>query len=265
METCLSQVLLTDTSSAVIVRKPTALSWDEAAALPLAFLTAITALSAPYTLLPPHSSDFQEKPAIVVLGGATPVGIYAIQIAVHLGTRVLTTCAPQDAEFVTSLGAERTIDYGVDSTRNRLLTVRPPDGFIAVVDCVGGVELLEDWSVFSALITPRTPSFKSGGCYVTVVGDGRERSLLSGALLYLWYPRMLLRSLASWVGLCPRYALVDPRQEAALLEEGVKMRNAGLLIPVDSRWEFEQAKEGFARLESGQARGQVLVRVKKET
>lgn len=173
MNTCLSQVLLADTTKAAILPKPTSMSFVEAGALPLVFATAATILSAPYTILPVTSpGSCPTTPTIVVLGGSTAVGIFAIQHAVRkLGARVITTCSSRNTDFVKSLGAELVIDYTSESVRDRLLELCPSEGFISIVDCVGGRELVSDSSVLSKLIAPRSLSYKMGGNFVTIVGD----------------------------------------------------------------------------------------------
>ncbi|KAL8283659.1 hypothetical protein RQP46_005454 [Phenoliferia psychrophenolica] len=243
METCLSQILLADVTKAAILRKPPTMSHIEAAGVPLVFLTAATTLSEPYTILPPTTST---KPTIVILGGSSAVGIFAIQYAVRkLGARVIATCSSRNADFVKSLGAEVTIDYTKESVRDRLLTLRPAEGYVSVVDCVGGVDLISDSTVFSALMTPRSPEFKAGGAYITIVGDKTDRATMGGAILYFFSPRMLLRRFWGRWGSSPRYAAVNLRPDAALLEEAVKLREEGMVIPIDSTFPFDDALKAY--------------------
>ncbi|KAK4704200.1 hypothetical protein P7C70_g2011, partial [Phenoliferia sp. Uapishka_3] len=143
METCLSEVLLTDTKKAVILPKPSTLSHTSAAAIPLVFLTALTTLSPPYTVLPtpdnsspstsndtPTTPGFPKTPTIVILGGSSAVGIFAIQLAVKIyRARVITTCSERNIEFVKGLGAEVVLDYTRENVRDRLLSLRPSEGY----------------------------------------------------------------------------------------------------------------------------------------
>lgn len=291
METCLSQVLLADTTKAAILPKPASMTWVEAAGLPLVFLTAATTLSPPCTYLPlptifnpTSAASFRPtKPTIVVLGGSSAVGIFAVQYAVRkLGARVIATCSSRNSEFVKSLGAEVTIDYTSENVRDRLLSLRPADGYsapstplsiaqahchipaVSIVDCVGGTDLISDSTVFSALVTPRSSAYRNGGIYVTIVGDKTDRSTMGGAILYYFHPRMLLRRFWGWWGSAPRYAAIDLRGEAGLLEEAVKLRADGMQIPIDSTFAFEDAAKAYEKLNEGRARGKVVVVVKEE-
>ncbi len=86
-----------------LVRKPPELSFEEAAGLPLAGLTAWQCLAA----------RLQARPGqrVLVQAGAGGVGHLAIQLARHLGAWVATTCSPRNAGFVRELGASQVVDY----------------------------------------------------------------------------------------------------------------------------------------------------------
>jgi len=84
-------------------RKPKNLTHNEAASLPLAFLTAWQALV--------DKSKLQAGERLLVQAGAGGVGTLAIQIGKHLGAHVITTCSAKNADFVRALGADEVIDY----------------------------------------------------------------------------------------------------------------------------------------------------------
>lgn len=81
---------------------PAGLSYQEAAAVPLAAMTAWQALE--------PSMPLQGK-RVLVHAGAGGVGHFAIQIAKAQGAFVATTCSGRNADFVSKLGADRAIDY----------------------------------------------------------------------------------------------------------------------------------------------------------
>lgn len=103
--------------------KPATLSFTEAAAVPIAALTAWQALQA---------TQLQAGQTILIHGGAEPVGGFAVQFAHQLGARVLATASPDDLAFVRSLGAHEAIDY--HATRFETVAHHVD----AVLDVVGG-------------------------------------------------------------------------------------------------------------------------------
>jgi NADPH2:quinone reductase len=109
--------------------KPKNLSFEEAAALPLAGLTAYQSLFEGIQLKPGET--------ILIHAGAGGVGGYAIQFAKNIGAHVITTASGKNAEYVKSLGADEVVDYGKEDFVNAIKkTYR--DGIDAVFDTVGG-------------------------------------------------------------------------------------------------------------------------------
>uniref|UniRef100_K3WJC1 Enoyl reductase (ER) domain-containing protein n=1 Tax=Globisporangium ultimum (strain ATCC 200006 / CBS 805.95 / DAOM BR144) TaxID=431595 RepID=K3WJC1_GLOUD len=84
-------------------RKPTALSFDQAAGLPLSGLTSYQALQ--------QHAKFQKGERVLILDGSSATGIFAIQIAKAVGAHVITTASTRNVEFVKSVGADQVIDY----------------------------------------------------------------------------------------------------------------------------------------------------------
>jgi NADPH:quinone reductase-like Zn-dependent oxidoreductase len=119
-----------------IARKPRSVPHAQAAALPLAALTAWQALVDHAALSPGEQ--------VLIHGGAGGVGVYGVQIAASLGARVTATDAPAHAEFVRRLGAERFIDF----TREAFDQV--VSGLDVVLDTVGGGTLRRSYGVLRA-------------------------------------------------------------------------------------------------------------------
>lgn len=82
---------------------PAGLSWEEAAALPLASLTALQALRDLGTL--------SRGKKVLINGASGGVGVYAVQLAKALGGQVTTLTSQANQEFVRALGADETLDY----------------------------------------------------------------------------------------------------------------------------------------------------------
>ena len=111
-------------TAAIIATKPDALSHVDAAALALAGLTAIISVETTLKL--------QRGETILIQGGAGGVASFAIQLAKHIGARVITTTSAPNLDYVRGLGADEVVDYKAhDFTR----TISNCD---AVFDTVGG-------------------------------------------------------------------------------------------------------------------------------
>lgn len=119
----------TVTTARTLVRTPSQLSPIEAAALPCAGITAYQALVEKLNVKPGQT--------ILVQGGAGGVGGYAIQIAVKLGLEVITTASSRNSEWVKILGATWSVDYGNESTRERIAEITNGNGVDAIIDTVG--------------------------------------------------------------------------------------------------------------------------------
>lgn len=110
--------------AAIVARKPASLSHAEAAALALTGLTALSAIE--------DTLQLKSGETILIQGGAGGVASFAIQVAKHLGARVITTARAENHPYLRALGADEVIDYSaVDFTK----AVPPCD---AVFDTVGG-------------------------------------------------------------------------------------------------------------------------------
>jgi NADPH:quinone reductase-like Zn-dependent oxidoreductase len=111
-------------TAAIVAKKPVALSHTDAAALAL---TGITALISIETTL-----QLQRGETILIQGGAGGVASVAIQIAKHIGARVITTTSAANVDYVRGLGADQVVDYTAQDF------TRVVSGCDAVFDTVGG-------------------------------------------------------------------------------------------------------------------------------
>ena len=183
-------------------------------------------------------SSIAHSGCLAVLGGSSAVGMYVLQIANQRGWKVLTTCSSRNTEFVKSMGATFVVDY---KTNDVTQTVRE-FGPAAIIDCIGG-----------------TACIGLAKRYVTIVGDKTSRDTMGGAAIYLWHPKMIVRTLLGKIGLGKSYDCVNLELRKEWLEETLNLDRSKIVI--DSTWGFDQVKEAFAKLNTGQARGKVVVRV----
>ncbi len=111
-------------TAAIIAKKPDALSHVDAAAMALTGLTALISIETTLKL--------QRGETILIQGGAGGVASVAIQLAKHIGARVITTTSAANMDYVRSLGADEIIDYSAQDF------TRVISGCDAVFDTVGG-------------------------------------------------------------------------------------------------------------------------------
>jgi NADPH:quinone reductase-like Zn-dependent oxidoreductase len=128
-------------------RKPENLSHVEAAAVPLAALTAWQGMI--------DNGGLKNGQRVLIHGGAGGVGHLAIQIAKAKGAWVATTCSKEDLDFVRSLGADQAIDYRAEKFEDRLTDID------LVYDLIGGETqersfkvLKQDGALISTLQAP---------------------------------------------------------------------------------------------------------------
>src|SRR6478672_9913847 len=139
-----------------LVLKPESVSFDQAAAVPIAGLTALQGLR--------DKGHLQPGQNVLINGAAGGVGTFAVQIAKSFGANVTGVCSTKNVELVRSLGADRVIDYTrddftqdsqrydllLDNVGNRTLSamrrVLSPNG-----KCVMAGAPKELWAVFTRL------------------------------------------------------------------------------------------------------------------
>jgi NADPH:quinone reductase-like Zn-dependent oxidoreductase len=119
--------------AAIVARKPAALSHEQSAALALAGLTALVSIE--------DTLKLQRGETILVQGGAGGVAGFAIQLAKHLGARVITTASADNHAYVRSLGADQVIDYRSEDFTRKVTACD------AVFDTVGGDVALRSFAV----------------------------------------------------------------------------------------------------------------------
>jgi NADPH:quinone reductase-like Zn-dependent oxidoreductase len=110
--------------AAIVASKPDSISHINAAALALAGLTALVSVE--------DTLKLKSGETILIQGGAGGVAAFAIQVARHIGARVVTTARAENHPYLRSIGAEEIIDY----TTQDFTKVAPPCD--AVFDTVGG-------------------------------------------------------------------------------------------------------------------------------
>jgi NADPH:quinone reductase-like Zn-dependent oxidoreductase len=119
-----------------IARKPSNMSFEEAAALPTAAITALQAVR--------DKGRLQAGQKVLVNGASGGVGPFAVQIAKDLGGEVTAVCSTHNVEMVASLGADRVVDYRAEDFTTL------GDRFDVMVDVAGS----RRWSELDRILSP---------------------------------------------------------------------------------------------------------------
>ena len=109
--------------AAIVAKKPDSWSHLEAAALSLIGLTALVSLE--------DTLDLKSGETILIQGGAGGVAGFAIELAKHIGARVITTASPSNHDYLRNLGADEIIDYNTQDFTEVVINCD------AVLDTVG--------------------------------------------------------------------------------------------------------------------------------
>ncbi len=204
----------------LVRRSPSNLSDIEAAALPLAAVTALIAVS--------ELAQVRPGQRVLVHGGGGGVGGAAVMLAKHFGATVVATCGGDKCDMVRDLGADEVVDYRSGDFRQ---TVAPVD---AVIDPIGGPTNLASYEVI-----------KRGGTLVVVLRNdavemaNRER-------------------LSAQHGVSVREVAFDLRPD--LLDRVRELAESGALRPnVQTVLPLARAADALRLLEGGHSRGKVVL------
>ena len=159
-----------------LARKPDNVSFEAAAAVPLAGLTALQML---------RQLQVTAGQKVLIQAGAGGVGIYAIQLAKKLGAYVATTASLSNHDFVTSLGADRVIDYHQENITEVL------SDYDAVFDMVGdidnGIAILKPGGHFVTISAMLTEAQKQTANKTVETGwldtNGQDLAILANAIV----------------------------------------------------------------------------------
>ncbi|MFC8619649.1 NAD(P)-dependent alcohol dehydrogenase [Micromonospora purpureochromogenes] len=211
-----------------LARKPAALTYAEAAAIPVSGQTALTAVRDAATVRPDQR--------VLVIGAGGGVGSYAVQLAAAAGAHVTGVCGPTKPDLVTSLGATDVIDHTREDITDR--GVR----YDVIVDTAGNRTLTH-------LRRALTPT----GTLVLVGGEAATGRLLQGFDRQL---RALLLSPLVGQRLIPLVA----KESSENLDALTALVDAGRLRPVlDRSWPLAEAADAIRHLRAGHARGKNVV------
>jgi NADPH2:quinone reductase len=221
----------------LVARKPSRLSFVEAAAAPLVTITAWECLHG--------RARLDQDQFVLVQGGAGGVGHMSLQIARAAGARVAATVSPgAKAELAAKLGAERTIDYRTQDVGAEVRDWSGQDGADVVHDAVGGRTFADSF----ALVRPYGDlvSNVESPWPEAAIEEMRRRNL---RVSFTWMPAP---SVFGW--------FAERERQTAILEEAARLFDAGTLsVHVGATFPLEQAAEAHRALEAGQVVGKAVL------
>jgi NADPH:quinone reductase-like Zn-dependent oxidoreductase len=206
----------------LLLPKPGRLSFEEAAAIPAAAMSALQSLR--------DEARLRSGQHVLVNGAGGGIGTFAVQIAKAWGARVTAVASARNQDLLRDLGADEVLDYARDDFARR------EAAFDVVLDVVPNRSFPE----CRRALAP-------GGAYVTT---------LPGPGPFLW---RALTALPLFGGRRCRALMLRPKRSD--LEELARLAGAGKLRPiVGDVFPLDAIREAHLRMQSGHARGKIVVR-----
>jgi NADPH:quinone reductase-like Zn-dependent oxidoreductase len=213
-----------------LANKPANLTFDQAAVVAISGLTALQGVR--------DVGRVQAGQRVLIVGASGGVGTYAVQIAKASGAEVTGVCSTAKVDFVRSIGANHVIDYTQDDF------AVGPQRYDLILDIGGN-------SPLSRLRRALTPS----GTLVLVGGEDGDR--WTGGLT------RQLRALTLSPFVHQRLTMKTPKEHHADLDRLAELIEAGELTPaIDKIYPLRQVPDAMRRLETGQARGKIVISVR---
>jgi NADPH:quinone reductase-like Zn-dependent oxidoreductase len=212
-----------------LARKPTRLSWEQAAVVPVSVLPALQGLCDVGRLEPGQR--------VLITGASGGVGSYAVQLAKAFGAEVTGVCSTTKLDLVRSLGADHVIDY----TRDHFA-----DGdhrYDLILDIAGNPPLSE----LRRALTPTGTA---------VIVGGEQGGRWTGG-----FGRTLRAPVVS-AFVSQRLAMVTSKERGSDLERLADLFEAGTVVPsVDRIYPLDRVPEAMGHLTAGMVRGKVAITV----
>jgi NADPH:quinone reductase-like Zn-dependent oxidoreductase len=216
-------------TEAHLATKPANVSFEDAAAVPVAGLTALQGLR--------DHGRIQPGQRVLINGAAGGVGTFAVQIAKALGAHVTGVCGTGNLDLVGSIGADSVMDY------SRADFTRGGQRYDLILD------LVANHSFFACcrVLNPR-------GMIVAAGGGGADGRAFGRRLV-----RTLTGALISRFGSRRMALFVARLNHADLARMGELLASRQVTPVIDRRHPLNQASEAFRRLATGHARGKIVV------
>lgn len=220
-------------TSSAVSKKPGNVSFEEAAGIPLAGLTALQSL---------EYAGIKENDKVLIHAGSGGVGSFAIQYAKAKGAYVYTTTSTGNVKWVKALGADRVIDYKTEDYKE---VVKDVD---IVFDTLGKHYSLESFELV-----------KEGGKVVSVVGPLDEASAKMFGMNEYKLPAELAEASREKNA---EYKFIFMHPNGSHLSQIKLMIEDELIKPIiDKVYPFSEGIQAFTHLASGRAKGKIVVKI----
>ena len=220
-------------TSAAVSKKPGNISFEEAASIPLAGLTALQSL---------EYAGIKENDKVLIHAGSGGVGSFAIQYAKTKGAYVYTTTSTSNVQWVKALGADRVIDYKTEDYKS---IVKDAD---IVFDTLGQNYTAEAFEVV-----------KQGGKVVSVVGPLDEDSAKMFGMADYKLPEEIARLSRDKEA---SYKFIFMHPNGAHLEAIKSLIEDEKIKPIiDTVYPFSESIDAFTHLASGRAKGKIVIKI----
>ena len=224
-----------------MAHKPKALTMEEAASIPLVGLTAWQALI--------ERANLKKGQKVLIHAGSGGVGTFAIQLAKHIGAVVATTTSTANLDLVKRLGADIAIDYRKDTFETILRDYDVVVNSLGTETLEKSLHVLKPGGQLISISGPPDPDFAKA------IGSSWIVSLVVRLLSY----RIRRQARRQHVG----YSFLLMRASGDQLREIAALIDSGIIRPVVDRvFPCESTKEAMAYVETGRAKGKVVVKVR---
>jgi NADPH:quinone reductase-like Zn-dependent oxidoreductase len=224
-----------------VALKPKNITMEEAASIPLVALTAWQALV--------EKTKLKKGQKVFIQAGSGGVGTIAIQLAKHLGATVATTASEKSFAMLKGLGADILIDYKKEDFESALKDYDIVLNSQDTKTLEKSLRILRPGGKVISISGPPTPAFADA--------IGASWIIKTALSLISFGIRKKAKKLAI------DYSFLFMRADGKQLSEITSLIEAGVIIPVlDKVFPFEQTNDALAYVESGHAKGKVVVKTK---
>lgn len=215
--------------SRAVVTKPARLSFEQAAAIPIAAVTALQGLR--------DKGRVQPGQKVLINGASGGVGTFAVQIAKSMGAEVTGVCSTRNIELVRSIGADHVVDYTKEDY------TAGGERYDVIIDNVGNRSLLDNRRALT-----------HEGKYVLIGGGGADAGNWIGPLAKPIAALLLSPFISQQMG--SMLAQLDQNDLAILAD----LMQSGKVTPViDRQFKLSETSAAVQYLEEGHARGKVVI------